>query len=56
MAQEEMDAAAVVAEQDLRDNYSPEQIAAMAKWWNDHFMKAGHKRLGRVLTKIAKES
>jgi len=56
MAQEEMDAAAVIAEKDLRENYSEEQIALMAKWWNDHFMTAGHKRLGRVLAKIAKNA
>ncbi len=26
----------------------------IAKWWEKHFTKAGHKRLGRILLKLAK--
>jgi hypothetical protein len=49
----EMDAAAREAEKDLAtlDQAAVETIAA---WWLKWYMTAGHKRLGRLLVKIAK--
>ena len=48
-----MDAAAEDAEKDLAilDQAAVETIAA---WWLKWYMTAGHKRLGRLLVKIAK--
>lgn len=44
----DMDAAAKKAADDL-SNLSPDCVKAVAQWWKDHYMKAGHKRLARVL-------
>ena len=48
-----MDAAAEEAEKDLAtlDKAAFETIAA---WWLKWYITAGHKRLGRLLVKIAK--
>ncbi len=48
-----MDAAAEEAEKDLEtlDRAATEAIAA---WWLKWYMTAGHKRLGRIMVKIAK--
>jgi len=48
-----MDAAAEEAEKDLAalDQAAVETIAA---WWLKWYMTAGHKRLGRIMVKIAK--
>jgi len=56
MAQTDMDAAAVEAEKDLRENFPEETINQVAAWWKKHFADAGHKRLGRLLVRIAKEN
>ncbi|HKM50044.1 MAG: hypothetical protein ABSD41_01890 [Candidatus Bathyarchaeia archaeon] len=50
----EMDAAAGEAEKDLNtiDQAAVETIAA---WWLKWYMKAGHKRLGRIMVKLAKK-
>ncbi|MGA2783419.1 MAG: hypothetical protein ABSF09_01790 [Candidatus Bathyarchaeia archaeon] len=50
----EMDAAAGEAEKDLKtiDQAAVETIAA---WWLKWYMKAGHKRLGRIMVKLAKK-
>lgn len=49
----EMDAAAGEAEKDLStlDQAAVETIAA---WWAKWYMTAGHKRLGRIMVKVAK--
>jgi hypothetical protein len=26
----------------------------VARWWKDHYLKAGHKRLGRMVVAFAK--
>lgn len=31
-------------------------VRLVAEWWVKWYMKAGHKRLGRILVKIAKEA
>ena len=48
-----MDAAAEEAEKDLA---TLDQVAAktIAAWWLK-YMKAGHKRLGRIMVKLAKK-
>jgi hypothetical protein len=50
----EMDAAAGEAEKDLGtlDQAAVQDIAA---WWAKWYMKAGHKRLGRIMVKLAKK-
>jgi hypothetical protein len=50
----EMDAAAEEAEKDLA---TLDQVAAktIAVWWLKWYMKAGHKRLGRIMVKLAKK-
>ena len=50
----EMDAAAGEVEKDLKtiDQAAVETIAA---WWLKWYMKAGHKRLGRIMVKLAKK-
>ncbi len=52
---EEMDNSATDAEEDL-NNLSDEVVFPMADWWYKWFGKAGHKRLGRILVRIAKEN
>jgi len=48
----EMDESAVQAEAELA-TLPAEAVATIATWWKNHYMKAGHKRLGRVLVKQA---
>ncbi len=50
----EMDAAAGEAGKDLTtlDQAAVEIVAA---WWSKWYMKAGHKRLGRIMVKVAKK-
>ena len=50
----EMDDAATIAENELSE-LSDKEVAPVAKWFHKHYMKAGHKRLGRLLVQSAKE-
>lgn len=50
---EAMDAAAKEAEQDL-ENLEAGAVKSLADWWAKHYLKAGHKRLGRLMVSIAK--
>ena len=50
----EMDAAALEAEKDLATVDSA-AIQTVAAWWLKWYLKAGHKRLGRIMVKIAKK-
>ncbi len=50
---EEMDVAAKEAEQDL-ENLESGAVKAMSAWFAKHYLKAGHKRLGRLLVSISK--
>lgn len=50
-----MDNAAADAENDLI-NYSGESIDIIADWWGKWYIKAGHRRLGRILAQIDKEN
>jgi len=50
----DMDAAASEAEQDL-ENLTGEAVVSVAQWFAKWYLKAGHKRLGRILVKISKQ-
>ena len=51
-----MDEAAAQAQAELQQ-YSNEWSARdMVTWWTKWYMKAGHKRLGRILVTIGKKS
>jgi hypothetical protein len=57
-ANEEMmakiDAAAGEAEKELKEKYTGWSANDLIDWWARWYMKAGHKRLGRVLVSISK--
>lgn len=44
-----MDNAAVDAENDLLEVDDAEALITVANWWNKWYMKAGHRRLARIL-------
>lgn len=48
-----MDSAAVDAENDAAENISDKTLSVVADWWKDHYLKAGHKRLARILLQYA---
>ncbi|HKM77477.1 MAG TPA: hypothetical protein VJZ03_00240 [Candidatus Bathyarchaeia archaeon] len=50
----EMDAAAGEAEKDL-NTIDQAAVQTIAAWWLKWYMKAGHKRLGRIMVKLAKK-
>ena len=50
----EMDAAADEAEKELT-TLDQAAVSIVAAWWSKWFMKAGHKRLGRLMVKVAKK-
>lgn len=45
---EAMDLAASEAEQEL-DQLDMEAVTVVADWWKKNYLKAGHKRLARIL-------
>jgi hypothetical protein len=51
---EQMDDAARQAQLELQ-NMNPESVKQIAGWFKNHYLKAGHKRLGRVLVGMAKQ-
>jgi len=50
----EMDAAAKEAEKDLA-TLDQAAVQAIATWWAKWYLKAGHKRLGRIMVRLAKK-
>jgi len=56
--EEEMDKAAQAAEKELRQRLEAGAAPALyvAEWWARWYMQAGHKRLGRLMVKIAGEN
>jgi hypothetical protein len=50
-----MDAAAEEAEKDLA-TVDQTAVMTLATWWLKWYTTAGHKRLGRLLVKIAKSN
>jgi hypothetical protein len=53
---EEMDKAAVNATHELLELVPEECIMKVAQWWRRNYLLAGHKRLGRILVAIAKQT
>jgi len=51
---EAMDRAATEAKEEL-DQIPKETLLSVARWWSKWYLRAGHKRLGRILVSIAKE-
>lgn len=49
----QMDAAAIIAEQEFKA-MSQHLTVPVARWWQKHYLKAGHKRLGRMMVQYAK--
>jgi hypothetical protein len=49
-----MDKAANEAEKDL-ESIPNESLVAMGKWFRKWYLKAGYKRLGKILVNIAKK-
>lgn len=50
----EMDQAAEEAKVELMANVDHWSARAVALWWAKWYLKAGHKRLGRLLVELAK--
>ena len=48
--QKQMDAAAERAAAEFQATWTAVQVAA---WWKKWFLTAGHKRLGRILVRVA---
>ena len=49
-----MDEAAIIAEKEL-NSLSPKVVKVIGGWVNKHYLKAGYKRLGRLLVQKGKE-
>ncbi len=47
-----MDKAAELAEEKLKE-INIDHIQSIAGWWRDNYMKAGHKRLAKILLTYA---
>jgi len=52
--QREMDQAAEEAGEELQQHFNEWSAQDLAGWWMKWYLKAGHKRLGRILVKIGK--
>ncbi|OGR94527.1 MAG: hypothetical protein A2902_04215 [Elusimicrobia bacterium RIFCSPLOWO2_01_FULL_64_13] len=50
-----MDDAAAQAEAELRKNFKTWSAENIAAWWSVWYLKAGHKRLGRILVRLGRE-
>ena len=50
-----MDEAAAAARTKLEKNIGSWSALDVAAWWKDSYMRAGHKRLGRILVEFAKK-
>jgi hypothetical protein len=49
-----MDEAAAEAEKDLA-TLDQKAVEAVAAWWLKWYLKAGHKRLGRIMVRLTKK-
>ena len=56
MSKEDMEAAAATARDELEKltttGDGPLLAVHIVAWWRDHYPKAGHKRLGRILLEV----
>lgn len=50
----DMDAAAVAAGEELNKDYANWSARDLVVWWAKWYLKAGHKRLGRILVAKSK--
>ena len=50
----DMDAATTEAHNELMEHVDGWSALELIQWWQRWYMKAGHKRLGRVLVSLAK--
>jgi hypothetical protein len=50
-----MDLQAGLARLELEENIDLWSGRAIALWWDRWYLKAGHKRLGRILVEMAKK-
>jgi hypothetical protein len=50
-----MDSQAELARRELEANLDLWSSRAMILWWDRWYLKAGHKRLGRILVELAKQ-
>ena len=55
-AMRRMDEAASAAHEELARNLEAGSARDLAAWWANWYLKAGHKRLGRILVAIQKRS
>lgn len=51
----EMDEEANKARKELEKNIDLWSARALAHWWNRWYLKAGHKRLGRILIEFTRK-
>ena len=49
----DMDKAAADARKEIQDKLGAWKARDVAAWWKRWYMKAGHKRLGRILVELA---
>jgi hypothetical protein len=52
----QMDSAADDAKKVLLEHLDQWSAKAVATWWSVWYLKAGHKRLGRILVDLARKS
>ena len=52
----EMDDAAAAAKRELLEHLDEWSAKAVAKWWGVWYLKAGHKRLGRLLVELTRKA
>lgn len=55
MDQNDFDIAAEKAEKELAElakKLDEKTVKEVASWWKRNYMKAGHKRLGRIIAKL----
>lgn len=53
-AMRHMDEAAEQAQDELKAQIDNMSAQDLIKWWSKWYMKAGHKRLGRILVSMGK--
>ncbi|MBU1862921.1 MAG: hypothetical protein KKH94_04555 [Candidatus Omnitrophica bacterium] len=53
-SKKQMDEAAVQAKAELEKHFAIWSAKDLAGWWKRWYLKAGHKRLGRLLVGMAK--
>jgi hypothetical protein len=54
VTQAEMDQAAAQAKEELQQHFGNWSAQELATWWIRWYLKAGHKRLGRILVAMGK--